>query len=119
MKMGTDWEGRKKVWREKRDRAAAEEQEEARRAKRARVGEGVAESERANISNREHKRKATEFAQTEGAYARDGAGPGQKRKEREAGSEEEGAEHKFRKVHVAAAGERVMERLAGIAKGDG
>ena len=37
----------------------------------------------------------------------------------EAGSGEAGAEHKFRKVHVATAGERVMERLAGIAKGDG
>ena len=119
VKASADWEERKKVWREKRDRAAEEEQEEARRAKRARVGEGVAESERANISNREHKRKATEFAQVEGAYARDGAGPGQKRREREAGSAEEGAEHKFRKVHVATAGERVMERLAGIAKGDG
>ena len=62
---------------------------------------------------------ATEFAQVEGAYARDGAGPGRKRKEREAGSAEEGEEHKFRRVHVAATGERVMERLAGIAKGDG
>ena len=39
---------------------------------------------------------------------------------REAGSAEEvGEEHKFRRVHVAATGERVMERLAGIAKGDG
>ena len=54
-----------------------------------------------------------------GAYARDGAGPGGKRKEREGmgGDREEG--HRFRRVHVAAAGERVMERLAGLARGDG
>ena len=55
----------------------------------------------------------------EGAYARDGAGPGKKRKEREGKSEKDGGEHKFKRVHVAAVGERVMERLAGLAKGDG
>ena len=119
VKASMDWEERKRVWREKRDREEAEGQEEAQRTKRVRVGENMAEPELANISNREHKRRATEFAQVEGAYARDGAGPGQKRKDREMGSAEGGEEHKFKKVHVAAAGERVMERLAGIAKGDG
>ena len=56
------------------------------------------------MSQREHRRTATEFAQTEGAYARDGAGPGGKRKEREGteGGREEG--HRFRRIHVAAAG---------------
>ena len=119
VKASADWEERKRIWREKRDREEAEGQEEAQRTKRVRVGENMAEPELANISNREHKRKATAFAQVDGAYARDGAGPGQKRKDREVGSAEGGEEHKFKKVHVAAAGERVMERLAGIAKGDG
>ena len=116
VKAGTDWEERKRKWREEKARREEEEREAARRAKRKRTGEGV---EDPCVSQREHKRTATEFAQTEGAYARDGAGPGGKRKEREGmgGDREEG--HRFRRVHVAAAGERVMERLAGLARGDG
>ena len=122
MKADTDWAGRRREWLARREREQGEARDRAVAARRQRepaTQHAVANTSLQHISQGEHNRAARTRQDVEGFY-----GPtGRKRKagERQGAEEGEGEGpergHKFRRVHIAEAGRRAMERIMGMTEG--
>ena len=122
VRAGTDWEGRRREWlaRRAREQQEARDREVAtRRQREPATTHAVANMSLQHISQGEHSRAARTRQDVEGFYGPTGrkrkAGERQGAEEGEGGGPEKG--HKFRRVHIAEAGRRAMERIMGMTEG--
>ena len=120
VRAGTDWEGRRREWLAARAREQQEARDREVAARRQREPATLhADGKLQHISQGEHSRAARVQQDREGFYAATGRkrkkGPEQEEEGEEGGGAEGG--HKFRRVHIAAAGRRTMERIMGLTEG--